>query len=215
MIWRHIVISALCGLLLAGCADDAPYLEPGLTHHNSGDYTVIDHDGKVEIGETQDGYLYFAKTPTVYRLDSGDKVRVDVFGQRDLSRIFSVDGGGFISLPLIGAIKARGRTTYDLERIIANELSREFIRDPKVNVEINTYRPFFILGEVRSPGKFPYENAMTVQTAVAIAGGYTPRASERYATVTRLLKGRRVTIEVPMNFPVKPGDTIRIEERFL
>ena len=91
-----------------------------------------------------------------YELDSGDRLRVGVFGQENLSRDYAVDGGGYISMPLIGAVQARGITTFDLERRIAAKLKAKYVKDPKVTVEVQTYRPFFVLGEVRRPGQFPY-----------------------------------------------------------
>jgi polysaccharide export outer membrane protein len=148
-----------------------------------------------------------------YRLDSGDRLRVVGFDQENLSRTYSVDGSGHISMPLIGAVRARGATTYELEERIAAKLRDEYVKDPKVTVEIQTYRPFFILGEVREPGQFPYVNGMTVQTAVAIAGGYTERAREGKVKLTRHVDGRSAEFTVPGNYRVRPGDTIYVEER--
>ena len=149
-----------------------------------------------------------------YRLDSGDRLRIVVFGQENLSRSYSVDGGGFISMPLIGATRARGSTTFELERRIAGKLRTKYVKDPKVTVEIQDYRPFFILGEVRRPGQFPYVNGMTVRTAVAIAGGYTERARESKVKLTRRINGHETTIKVPDSHSVRPGDTIYVKERF-
>ncbi len=157
-----------------------------------------------------------APAPTVvpYRLDSGDRLRVVVFGQENLSRVYSVDGGGFISMPLIGAVKARGSTTFELEDRIAAKLRSKYVKDPKVTAEVQNYRPFFILGEVRRPGQFPYVSGMTVQTAVAIAGGYTERAREQKIKLTRRRNGQDVTVKVPGSYHVQPGDTIYVNERF-
>ncbi|MGD9866917.1 MAG: polysaccharide biosynthesis/export family protein [Hyphomicrobiales bacterium] len=148
-----------------------------------------------------------------YRLDSGDVLRVVVFGQDTLSNDYSIDGGGFISMPLIGPVPARGQTTFALEDRIASMLKQKYVKDPKVTVEVRTYRPFFILGEVRRPGQFPYVNGMTVQTAVAIAGGYTERARESRMKITRKAGGVPQTFMVPQDFPVQPGDTVYITER--
>lgn len=149
-----------------------------------------------------------------YRLDSGDRLRVVVFGQQNLSRTYSVDGGGYISMPLIGAVPARRATTFELEQRIADQLRAKYVKEPKVSAEIETYRPFFILGEVRRAGQFPYVNGMTVQTAVAIAGGYSERAKESKVQLTRRLNGQAVTRVVPSNHVVQPGDTIYVKERF-
>ena len=149
-----------------------------------------------------------------YRLDSGDRVRVIVFGQDNLSRVYSVDSSGSVSLPLIGPIRARGVTAFQLSTDIAAELRRKYIKDPKVSVEVETYRPFFILGEVTRPGQYPYVNAMTVEAAVAIAEGYTERAKKRMVRLTRRFGGVNSTVMVPTDYPVQPGDTIYVLERF-
>ncbi|WP_244488796.1 polysaccharide biosynthesis/export family protein [Bosea sp. Leaf344] len=149
-----------------------------------------------------------------YRLASGDRLRIIVFGQDNLSNIYAVDGAGRISMPLIDRIDAKGRTTQELERAIEQRLRAGYLREPKVSVEVDTYRPFFVLGEVTSSGQFPYVNGMTVQTAVAIAGGFTPRGQRNFAEVTRMIDGRLVTASVPITYPVQPGDTIVIKERW-
>jgi polysaccharide export outer membrane protein len=149
-----------------------------------------------------------------YTLDSGDRVRVIVFGQDNLSRIYSVDGSGAVALPLIGPVRARGLTTFELAAEIARDLKRKYIKDPKVTVEVETYRPFFILGEVNKPGQYPYVNAMTVEAAVAISEGYTGRAKKRFVRLTRRFGGVMSTVMVPTDYPVQPGDTIYVLERF-
>lgn len=149
-----------------------------------------------------------------YRLDSGDRLRIVVFGQQNLSRSYSVDGGGYISMPLIGAVAARGLTTFQLEQRIAEQLREKYVKEPKVSAEIETYRPFFILGEVRRAGQFPYVSGMTVQTAVAIAGGYSERAKRNKVRLTRRVNGYAANYMVPTNTPVQPGDTIYVKERF-
>jgi polysaccharide biosynthesis/export protein len=149
-----------------------------------------------------------------YTLASGDKLRVIVFGQDNLSNIYPVDGSGRISMPLIGSVPARGLTTHELERQIAARLRNGFLREPQVTIDVDTYRPFFILGEVVTSGQYPYVNGMTVQTAVAIAGGFSPRAYQCAADVTRQFDGEVYTASVPITAPVSPGDTIVIRERF-
>ena len=114
-----------------------------------------------------------------YTLDSGDKLRIVVFGQDALSNNYTVDAQGAVSLPLVGAVEARGLTTAQLGGAIAGRLKSGYVRDPSVAVEIETYRPFFVLGEVTFPGQYPYVPNMTVENAIAIAGGFTPRASKR------------------------------------
>lgn len=149
-----------------------------------------------------------------YTLNAGDKLRVIVFGQDALSNVYAVDGAGRISMPLIGAVEARGLTTTTLERGIEGRLRNGFLREPKVSVEVDTYRPFFILGEVTTSGQYPFVNNMTIQTAVAIAGGYAPRAARTYAEVTRVVNGDLVTVNVPVTTPIRPGDTVVVKERY-
>jgi polysaccharide biosynthesis/export protein len=155
-----------------------------------------------------------ADTDAPYMLDSGDRVRIFVYGQPNLSRIYTVDGGGFISMPLIGAVKTRAETTFDLERAITVQLGAKYVKDPKVSVEVANYRPFYILGEVRTSGQYPYVSGMTVQTAVAIAGGYSERASERKVVITRRVNGVIEKLRVASDMPVLPGDTIHVQERY-
>lgn len=158
---------------------------------------------------------YFAEEAHApYTLAGGDRLRVIVFGQDSLSNSYSVDGAGRIFMPLIGPVEAQGRTTSALARGIEDRLRAGYLRDPKVSVEVEQYRPFFVLGEVNASGQFPYVNNMTVQTAVAIAGGFAPRANRGYAELTRVMNGQLVTVAVPITMPVKPGDTIVIKERY-
>lgn len=156
----------------------------------------------------------FASTTNVYTLDSGDRLRVVVFGQEGLTNTYIVDAGGTITMPLIGSVPARGLSVAALSRAINAKLRNGFIRDPQVAVQIDTYRPFFILGEVTAPGQYPFVANMTVETAVAIAGGYTPRAYKDSVDISRPSAGRGVKFSVPPTTAVKPGDTITIEERF-
>ena len=149
-----------------------------------------------------------------YTLASGDKLRVIVFGQDNLSNVYPVDGSGHISMPLIGTVPARGLTTRDLEQEIGAKLRNGYLREPQVTVDVDTYRPFFILGEVVTSGQYAYVNGMTVQTAVAIAGGFSPRAYQYAADLTRQYRGVPYTASVPIIAPVRPGDTIVIRERF-
>jgi polysaccharide export outer membrane protein len=153
-------------------------------------------------------------TGSVYTLSSGDRLRIIVFGQDNLSNTYAVDGSGRISMPLVGLVDARGMTTAALEKAIEARLRNGLMREPKVTVEVEQYRPFFILGEVTSSGQYPFVNGMTVQTAVAIAGGYTPRGQRETADVTRTIRGTPITATVPMTYPVHPGDTITIRERW-
>jgi polysaccharide export outer membrane protein len=149
-----------------------------------------------------------------YLLDTGDKLRVFVYGQPNLSRGYTVDHEGSITVPLIGTVKARGLTTRDLEASITARLGREFVRDPQVTVDIQQNRPFFIHGEVKTAGQYPYVSGMTVETAVAIAGGLSERGSTRQFRVTRRTNGFVEQIIAPADYVIKPGDTVFVYERF-
>lgn len=149
-----------------------------------------------------------------YTLDGGDKLRVTVFGQEGLTNSYAVDGAGKISMPLIGRVEARGLTTQQVAAHIADKLRGGFVREPHVAVEVETYRPFFILGEVTAAGQYPYVNNLTVETAVAIAGGFTPRANRSSFTIVRTVNGTPSSASVPPYFNVRPGDTITVHERW-
>ncbi len=149
-----------------------------------------------------------------YTLDSGDKLRVTVFGQDGITNTYIVDAGGNLILPLVGSVRARGLTARALSAAIAERLRAGFIREPHVAVEVETYRPFFILGEVTAPGQYPFVPHMTAETAVAIAGGFTPRALHGPVQITRTLDGEPVRSAVPLTMPVRPGDTIMVKERW-
>ncbi|MFN7178801.1 polysaccharide biosynthesis/export family protein [Hyphomonas sp.] len=150
---------------------------------------------------------------TAYTLGSSDKVRITVFGHQDLSGEFEVDGTGSISLPLIGQMTAQGLTTAQLEQSIATSLASGYILNPRVSAEVINYRPFYILGEVGNPGTYPYTNGLTVQNAVAAAGGFTYRANKRIVYIKSMDSDREVAYELTPMTVVKPGDTLRIGER--
>ena len=149
-----------------------------------------------------------------YHLDAGDKLRVVVYGQEGLTNSYAIDAGGSITMPLIGAVPARGRTTAGLAGEIAARLRNGYIREPSVAVEIESYRPFFILGEVTAPGQYPYVPNMTVESAVAIAGGFSPRAKRDVVTVTHTENGGSMRAVVPLGTPLNPGDTVFVGERW-
>ena len=149
-----------------------------------------------------------------YQLASGDRLRVIVFGQDNLSNSFSVDGAGNVAMPLIGLVHAQGLTTAQFGKVIEGKLRLGFLRDPSVSVEVEAYRPFFVLGEVTVAGQYPFVNGMTVQNAIAVAGGFTARGFQDSVDLTRMIDGRPVTASVPLTFAVRPGDTIQARERF-
>ncbi len=149
-----------------------------------------------------------------YTLDTGDRLRIVVFGQDGLSNSYIIDASGRITMPLIGAVSARGCTTGQLARAIADRLRHGYVREPHVAIEVETYRPFFILGEVLAPGQYPYVPNMTVETAVAIAGGFTPRAYRYDFVVSRSSMGVTARQKVPLIAPMRPGDTVTVSERW-
>jgi polysaccharide export outer membrane protein len=159
------------------------------------------------------GHHAFAEVNGPYLLDTGDRLRVFVYGQPNLSRFYTVDHGGAISMPLVGRVPARGVTTYQLEARIKGRLGASFVRDPDVTVDVAQNRPFFILGEVRSAGQYPYVSSMTARTAVAIAGGYSERADQRKIQITRRINGMVEKLDVPDDYVVRPGDTLLVYER--
>lgn len=224
MVLRFLLMCAVVALSVAGCKHQAE--REMFTSIAGADRAYASHPaaprqlflrgsvGAPEAALAATPAAMVGRSEPPYRLDSGDRLRVVVFGQENLSRVYTVDGGGFISMPLIGAVGARGLTTFSLEREIASQLQTGYVKDPKVTVEIQTYRPFFILGEVANPGQFAYVNHMTVQTAVAIAGGYTERARQSKVKVTRRIDGRDVTFKVGKEYGIQPGDTIYVTERF-
>ncbi len=151
---------------------------------------------------------------TAYHLDAGDKLRVVVYGQEGLTNTYALDASGMITMPLIGRVPARGRTPAGLAGAIAARLRNGYIREPSVAVEVETYRPFFILGEVAAPGQYPYVPNMTVESAVAIAGGFSPRARRDTVTVTHTDASGAARIVVPLGTPIGPGDTVQVGERW-
>jgi polysaccharide export outer membrane protein len=151
---------------------------------------------------------------TSYKLDAGDKLRVVVYGQEGLTNSYAIDAGGSITMPLIGAVPARGRTPAGLAAEITAKLRNGYIREPSVAVEIESYRPFFILGEVAAPGQYPYVPNMSVESAVAIAGGFSPRARRDTVTLTRTDGSGSMHVVVPLGTAVRPGDTVLVGERW-
>lgn len=148
-----------------------------------------------------------------YRLGVADKVRVTVFGEAALTGEFLVGGNGKISLPLIGETQASGMTIGEFQTEVAEALRNGFISEPRVSAEVLNYRPFYILGEVRTPGEYPYTNNLTVLNAVATAGGFTYRADNRRVFIKRANADGEEVFPLTTATRVAPGDTIRIRER--
>lgn len=146
-----------------------------------------------------------------YRLGPGDKIRVTVFGESDLSGEYQVDGSGMVRLPLIGTLRATGYTAPDLEQGIAGALANGYLKYPRVNVEIATYRPFYIIGAVNRPGQYPYIDNMDALNAVALAGGFTDQAVQSTLYVRHEGSARETAVETRNLTHIVPGDVIRVK----
>jgi polysaccharide biosynthesis/export protein len=149
-----------------------------------------------------------------YLLDSGDALRVTVFEQPSLSATYTVDVEGMLAMPLVGSLPARGLTLEELDASITLALRNGFLRNPDVSVEVATYRPFFVLGEVSQAGQFPYVAGVTVRSAIAIAGGFSARATRTSVDVSRTINGEVHAGRIGLNDAVRPGDVITVRERW-
>lgn len=157
---------------------------------------------------------YLVDTKGPYALDTGDVVRVTVYGEAELTKSYRVDDGGAVSLPLVGAIQVRGLTTQMTAASITGALADGYIREPSVAVEMETYRPFFIQGAVKSAGQFSYVYGMTVRAAISTAGGFSDTADRGRAIVYRRQGKEMVKGTVNLDFPIYPGDTVVVSERW-
>lgn len=154
-----------------------------------------------------------ATDQSVYRLGAGDKVRITVYNEDTLSGEYEVDGSGNLSLQLIGSINAAGKSIPEVITAIETRLKDGYLVNPSVAVEVLNYRPFYVLGEVREPGKYPYVSGMTVLNAIALAGGYTYRGKKEKAYIIRGTDPDKKEAAVVPNEIVLPGDIIRVPER--
>ena len=146
-----------------------------------------------------------------YQIGSGDKLRVIVYGEDDLGGTFDVDGGGYVSLPLVGQVKVGGLTAHQVERNVTDKLADGFLKQPRVNIEVTQYRPFYVIGEVNRPGQYPYVNDMNVLNAVAVAGGYTQKAIESGFYLRRNGETKEEYLKADPTAKIYPGDVIRID----
>jgi polysaccharide biosynthesis/export protein len=231
MLRRSQVIGGMVAVALSGCSHGTDYANVSGYGGGFGE-TVVVAVGPAESSRTPTPVVWGEATVTPfpiqevrgpravaeedgpYLLDTGDKLRIFVYGQPSLSRLYTVDHAGQISVPLIGHVHARGTTTRSLEGSIKARLGVQYVKDPHVTVDIAQNRPFFILGEVRSAGQYPYVSGMTVQSAIAIAGGFSERANERVVQITRRINGVIEKMDVPVDYVLLPGDTIQVPERW-
>lgn len=162
----------------------------------------------------QDGAERSSQGAIRYELGSGDQIRVVVYGEEDLSGEFELDGEGVVSLPLIGAVNVGGQNLTGAARLIEEKLADGYLINPRVSIEVMNYRPFYILGEVKDPGSYPFVNGMTVLNAVALASGFTYRAAKSKVEITRRVDGAEQIFRAEDTTLVLPGDIIRVPERF-
>ncbi|NIA67652.1 polysaccharide export protein [Pelagibius litoralis] len=149
-----------------------------------------------------------------YQLGAGDRVRLVVFGQEELTGEYLVSDSGYVTVPLVGAVQAEDLTIRQFEEQISSELKKGILVDPNTTAEIVTYRPFYILGETKSPGQYAYVPRMTVLTAVSISGGYTFRADQELVSITRTVDGQLSEFQADPLTYVEPGDVINVYERY-
>jgi polysaccharide export outer membrane protein len=212
---RAVALCLLAALALSGCIRTA---SPVAVAQPQGDLDSLAYGRSYAMVPAPMAVAYAAPMPvaydTAYRLDAGDKLRVVVYGQEGLTNTYAIDAGGSITMPLIGAVPARGRTPAGLASEISGRLRRGYIREPSVAVEIEAYRPFFILGEVAAPGQYPYVPNMSAESAVAIAGGFSPRALRDRVTLTHTNGSGSSRDVVPLGTALSPGDTVLVGERW-
>ena len=213
---RAAILCLLTALALAGCMRRSA---PVAAVEPQGDLDSFAYGPSYRMVPAPPAAAYAAAPMPVahdaaYRLDAGDKLRVVVYGQEGLTNTYAIDAGGSITMPLIGAVPARGRTPAGLAAQITAKLRNGYIREPSVAVEIEAYRPFFILGEVAAPGQYPYVPNMSVESAVAIAGGFSPRARRDRVTLTHIDNSGSSRTVVPLGTALGPGDTVLVGERW-
>jgi polysaccharide export outer membrane protein len=156
-----------------------------------------------------------APAPAAYRLTTGDKVKVTVYNEPDLTGEFQVNDAGNVSFPLAGDIPANGATVSEFQQRLTTKLRKGYVKNPRVSVEISTYRPFNVIGEVKNAGQYPYRPGLTLSDAVAMAGGYTYRANQNTAYIRRADASGETSVNTDQGgITVGPGDNIRIPERY-
>jgi polysaccharide export outer membrane protein len=148
------------------------------------------------------------------RLQAGDKIRVTVYGEDKISGEYEIDPSGFVSLPLAGTVQAAGLTKISLEQSLSEKLKSNYLRDPKVTVDVATFRPIYVLGEVQKPGEYPFRSGLNVVSAMAVAGGATYRASNSRVLIQRSGEPALKEYALDPSVPIMPGDVLRIPERY-
>ena len=149
-----------------------------------------------------------------YKLGPGDKVQINVYGENDLTTHIKIDKSGFISFPFMDDIQVIDLSAKELEKIIYEGLLGDYLVSPQVSVSISQYRPFFIHGQVNRPGGYPYQDDLTFDKAIAVAGGLSSRASRTDWTITRKVQGKSITLDANVATHIYPDDIIKIEQSF-
>ena len=187
--YLRLVSGLLLGLLLAGCYTDY---------------------GPVEVATTP---VSAVGADFARNLQAGEKIKITVYGEDALTGEYDISPSGYVSMPLVGMVKAVGHTPAEFGQILEGRY-RGFLQEPHVNVAIITFKPFYVLGEVLTPGEYPYRSDLTVHSAAAMAGGFTYRASRSIVLIRH--SGDDVWREYPLTeaVPIAPGDVIRIPERY-
>jgi polysaccharide export outer membrane protein len=152
--------------------------------------------------------------PVEIKLAAGDKLKITVFGEEQLTGEYEIDSNGFVSMPLAGSVQAAGLSKVELERRLSGKLSGGFLKNPRVTVEVTSSRPFYILGEVEKPGEYPYRAGLNIMSAIAVAGGNTYRASRSKVYIQRNGQGSFQEVPFGPTIPVYPGDVIKVPERY-
>ena len=209
----------LLGCLLAGCSGTLP--EPGAQMASVGaakKFAVAASPTASTVATTSTPGTAATPSPEGagrgYVLAAGDKLRIQVFNEPEMSREYEVDTAGKITLALVGAVQAAGATPSELQDRIREALSEGYLRNPKVSVEVASYRPFYVLGEVSKAGEYPFKNGLNVLSAVAVAGGYSYRADTKTIYIRRANETVERAYEASNGVMVGPGDIVRIPERY-
>lgn len=189
--WIQSIFLAAMTITLAACQTPGAPAQPSSGDSN----TVLTRD----VGE--------------YRLGAADELKINVFGEDDLSGNYIVSGEGYISLPLVGEVKAGGMTIREFQRETERKLADGYLREPRVTAEVLNFRPYYILGEVGRPGEYPFTNRLTVLNAIATAEGFTYRANKKVVMLKGVNDSEELRVELTPTTRVMPGDTIRVLER--
>ena len=156
-----------------------------------------------------------AASASEYRLQPGDELLVTIQDVAQADRSYIIDSGGTISLPLLQEVKVAGLSMREVENRIAEGFrARELLKNPIISVQPGALRPFYVIGEVNSPGEINYRQGMTVLSAISAAGGYTYRAQEGQVEVVRTVNGQEVRSKASEDTLIQPGDRIRVYERW-